>query len=202
MVLPFSPAYTRQGRNVRVSNFFILVGPSGSGKTTCIQKLLQRHPDKLVFPLTHTTRLPRGGESHGRDMYFVSRAEWVAASTANEFIATTEYGGHLYGTKTSDIRTPLEAHKKVVVAFDHFGVECVQAAGLGAITIFLRPQSLDQLRSNLAKRWPEGGHVLEARVDKARTEIAMSHLHVYDYVVESTTIPEMVAALEAIMVLK
>ena len=186
----------RDGR-VPVSNFFLLVGPSGSGKTSVINSLLSRYPEEVAFPLTYTTRQPRGGEVHGRDFFFVSRAEWLAALP--EYVAYTEYNGEMYGTKTSDILDPLSQGKKVLAAFDHHGVEGCKQRNLHPVTIFLKPLSIDQLRSNLLKRWPEGGDEMEARLAKAHFELR--RLGQYDYVVDSDTVAQLVADVERIMCL-
>jgi len=186
-----------KNNRVPVSNFFILVGPSGSGKTSAINGLLHMYPELLSKPLTYTTRNTREGEVHGRDMYFIPRAEWVSLLTDQAFIATTEYQGELYGTKTADILSPLTQGKKVVAAFDHNGVECCTLSGFHPTTIFLMPTSIEALRKHLESRWPQGGPELEARLAKAPAEISLAPL--YDYVVHSISIPQIISDLSVLM---
>lgn len=182
---------------IPIRNFFLLVGPSGVGKTTAINNLLSIYPNVLVFPLTYTTRQPREGETPGRDMHFVSRADWVSLLSENKFIAHTEYQRHYYGTKTSDILEPLSAGKKILAAFDHHGVIGCRQASILPTTIGVEPSSMDQLRSNLLKRWPDGGPEMEKRLRKAEQELAL--FPDYDYVVTSVDIPQLTRDIGRIM---
>ena len=49
----------------------MIVGPSGSGKSTLIKALMEKHPDKFQFSVSHTTRKSRPKEKHGEDYLFV-----------------------------------------------------------------------------------------------------------------------------------
>ena len=56
----------------------ILSSPSGGGKTTIAKELLARRGD-IGYSVSCTTRLPRPGETDGKDYYFLSRGEFEQA---------------------------------------------------------------------------------------------------------------------------
>ncbi|EKQ7381048.1 guanylate kinase, partial [Campylobacter coli] len=60
-----------------MSAFILLVsGPSGAGKSTLLKKLFDEFQEELYFSISSTTRLPREGEQHGVDYYFITHDEF------------------------------------------------------------------------------------------------------------------------------
>ena len=58
-------------------NLYILSAPSGAGKSSLISALLEKNQGtKKMVSISHTTRSPRPGESHGVHYYFVSVEEF------------------------------------------------------------------------------------------------------------------------------
>ena len=53
----------------------VVSGPSGVGKGTLVKTLVKRRAD-VVESVSCTTRTPREGELHGREYYFLSKAEF------------------------------------------------------------------------------------------------------------------------------
>lgn len=194
---PFSPP---ERNRVKVSNFFILLGPSGSGKTETIKSLLTLYPERLTFPLTYTSRPARAGEVDGKDMYFISRDEWNAMWSKGLFLASTQYGGHSYGTTADQIIRPLNEGKKIVCAFDPHGLRDSVEMGFGPISIFLKPESQAQLGAFLARRWPNDPEKINERLALYEQEMQVAQF--CDYVVPSTTIPEMTQRVKDIMCLQ
>lgn len=164
--------YNPRGKrgSVRVSNLFVVAGPSGVGKSTLIHRLLKRYPNRIVHPLTHTTRSIRPGEVDGRDMIFVSHASFTPRLLDNEFLATTEYQGQFYGTLRSDVSDALRDGKKVIVAFDENGVDCLINQGCPAIFVYLAAPGPTELAKWLEIRWPQKGPEYERRLKQAETE--------------------------------
>eukprot|EP00758_Cryptobia_borreli_P012766 Tbor_TRINITY_DN5773_c3_g1::TRINITY_DN5773_c3_g1_i2::g.20526::m.20526/K00942/E2.7.4.8, gmk; guanylate kinase len=56
-------------------NAIVFSGPSGVGKGTIINKLKKEFPNTFAVSVSHTTRLPRKGEVHGKDYYFINLTE-------------------------------------------------------------------------------------------------------------------------------
>ena len=52
----------------------VLSGPSGTGKGTICQALRQESP--IRYSISATTRKPREGEQHGREYFFLEKAEF------------------------------------------------------------------------------------------------------------------------------
>lgn len=89
----------------------VVCGPSGSGKSTLIKRILEEFPDKFGFSISHTTRAPRNGEGDGEHYHFVSRAEFESGLNNGEFVESATYGGNLYGTSKSAVRSVMEGGK-------------------------------------------------------------------------------------------
>lgn len=190
----------QQNNSVKVTNLFVISGPSGVGKTTAVQALLRKYPHDLTSPLTYTTRKPREGEVHGRDMNFVSRPEWYSLLTGNGFAAVNEIYGNLYGTRLEEISQPLASGKRVVLVLDAKGADDIRRSGLHAAYLYLVPKTLEQLRERLLKRWPLGDPIMNTRLALAEEE--MSARFNYDYEVESDDFDTLISDLEELLCLK
>lgn len=176
---------------------YVLSGPSGVGKTSSVNALLAKYPATLAYPLTYTTRAPRAGELHGRDMMFVSRAEWTSRLHQKEFLATNEIYNEFYGTLTKDVRDAIQKGLTVVMVLDAKGARDIRLSGLPACFIYLLPVSMDDVEKHLLKRWPNRGQLFEERLASARREVL--DVWDYDFAIESHTIPQIVTALEGVM---
>jgi len=104
-------------------------------------------------------------------MIFIPKAEFAPLLTAGKFSAHTEYQGEWYGTLAQDIFQPLEQGRKVLVAFDEHGVDCVAQGLLTSVNIYLYPPSLVQLEKWLLKRWPKKGPQFDQRLNQAIGEL-------------------------------
>ena len=80
----------------------VITGPSASGKTaTCL--FLQAHFG-IRKVVTHTTRAMRVGEKDGVDYHFVSKDEFLAMKSKDEFVETVCYNDNFYGTSKKEVR--------------------------------------------------------------------------------------------------
>lgn len=77
----------------------VLCGPSGSGKSSILSKLLEEHPNKFGFSVSHTTRKPRAGEVNGVHYHFTDRDSIQEAIDNGEFLENAVYSGNVYGTR-------------------------------------------------------------------------------------------------------
>ena len=59
-------------------------GPSGVGKGTIVKTLIKRRSD-VVESVSCTTRAPRAGEVHGREYYFLDKADFLKRIEENDF---------------------------------------------------------------------------------------------------------------------
>ena len=176
---------TARGRVIVIS------GPSGAGKSTILKLLLERC-DRLVTSVSATTRKPRPGEVDGRDYHFLSRAEFERRLAAGEFLEHAELfgAGDLYGTLVDEVAPRLMAGKWVVLEIDVEGTRAIVQKYPDAVTIFVRPASLEELERRLRHRGTETEVALERRLQVARSE--MANADHYQYRVINQTVDQAV----------
>ena len=173
----------------------IFSAPSGAGKSTIIGRLLEKFP-RLEFSISCTSRPPRGKEVHGREYYFLSNDEFKARAGAGEFVEWEEvYTGTCYGTLRSEVDRIWE--KGSVIVFDvdvKGGVNLKKTFGASALSVFIMPPSVDELRRRLVGRGTDSAETIEKRVAKAEQEIA--HAPQFDRVIVNDSLEEAVAEAE------
>ncbi len=156
----------------------VLSAPSGGGKTTIARALLRRRPD-LGYSVSCTTRSPRPGEEHGRDYYFLSRAEFLRRREQGEFAESAEVHGNLYGTLKAEIRRVLSLGQHVVMDIDVQGAVQLVRAFPETVTIFVLPPSGDVLLERLRARNTESTPELAARLQSALQELQSVDEYMY-----------------------
>ena len=188
---PFKVYYTdRQGVPVAIdisgkegkekltdnSNFFVL-GPSGSGKSTIVNWLMKEHPElKLAFSISCTSRAPRGTEKNGVEYFFLTPEEFKAKIEADEFLEYEEvYQDRFYGTLKSQVENQLNAGESVMFDVDvKGGVNIKKFYGERALSIFVQPPSVEELRRRLNGRGTDAPEVIEQRLAKASYELTFA----------------------------
>jgi guanylate kinase len=148
----------------------ILSSPSGGGKTT-ISRLLKERRTDVGYSVSCTTRLPRGDEVHGRDYFFVSRAEFIALRERGEFAESAEVHGNQYGTLRSQVDLVLGQERHVIMDIDVQGARQFRAAYPESVLVFLLPPSAEALMQRLTSRKTESGDGFRTRVRAAREEL-------------------------------
>jgi guanylate kinase len=160
---------------------FVLSGPSGVGKSSLIERL-KRDRFPITYAVTATTRPRRHGEEHGVHYYFLAEAEYDLLLTTQQFLEhAVVHNLYRYGIPLQSIRDGLRRGHDVILAPDVQGASTVRWKLPNAITIFLRPESLDELEPRLAKR---GTETPEERIVRLATaEREMQRMSEYDYVI-------------------
>lgn len=151
----------------------VFSAPSGSGKTTIVRHLLNATDLPLSFSISATTREPRPGEIDGKDYYFLSVEAFKKRIAEEAFVEWEEvYEGIFYGTLKSEIERIWNAGKSVVFDIDvEGGISIKRHFEDHALTIFVQPPSINDLRKRLEVRNTEGTEQLETRVSKASKEL-------------------------------
>lgn len=155
----------------------ILCGPSGSGKTTVSHHLLQQVPG-LSFSISATTRARRNGEEHARDYYFLSTEDFVQKIANDEFVEFEEvYAGTFYGTLKSELRRIWDNGHVPLLDIDVVGaLNIKENYAPNALSIFVHPVNLDNIRKRLIKRATESNESFEKRITRAVEELNMSDM--------------------------
>ncbi len=153
----------------------IFSAPSGSGKTTIVQHLLTVFPE-LKFSVSATSRAPRGVEKDGEDYYFLTKEDFKARAERGEFIEWEEvYAGTCYGTLRSEVERLWADGKVVVFDVDVVGgVNIKEIMGDHALSIFVMPPSVEELKKRLEGRGTDTAEAIARRVAKAESEITYS----------------------------
>ena len=149
----------------------IFSAPSGSGKSTIRQYLLKQNLN-LAFSSSATSRAPRGEEQDGVDYYFLTPDEFRKHIAQGDFIEYEEvYTNRFYGTLRQTVEAMLQVGKNVVFDVDVVGgCNIKEMYGNQALSIFIQPPSVDELRRRLTGRATDAPEVIEDRIDKATYE--------------------------------
>ena len=153
----------------------IISAPSGSGKSTIIGRVMQDESLRLAFSVSATTRPRRGQEVHGVDYYYLTLEEFKEKIANDELVEYQEvYEGRYYGTLKSEVERITNMGKNVVLDLDVLGgVNVKQMYGDRAISIFIKPPSVEVLRQRLINRGTDSMEDIQNRVDKAEFEISV-----------------------------
>ena len=167
----------RRGGGRPQSRLIIFSAPSGSGKSTIVNWLMQEHPElKLAFSISCTSRQPRGTERDGVEYFFVSPQEFRKRIDNDEFLEYEEvYEDRFYGTLKTQVDNQLKAGQNVVFDVDvKGGVNIKRFYGDRALSIFIQPPSIDELRRRLESRATDAPQVIEDRLNKAAYELTFA----------------------------
>lgn len=178
---------------------FVLSGPSGVGKSTLIEHL-KTDGFPITYCVTATTRPARTGEEHGKHYYFLSDAEYDALLAADQFLEhAVVHNLYRYGIPLQSIRDGLRRGTDLIMAPDVQGASTVRWKLPNAITIFLRPASLEELLPRLEARGTETEE--ERRIRLATAEREMQRMSEYDYVIinQSGSLERAMSDLKAII---
>ncbi len=154
----------------------VVSGPSGVGKTTVLRRLLASCPLPLRQSVSATTRPPRSGEVDEVDYHFLAQDEFARRREQGEFLECCEVFGQgwWYGTLLSEVTPSLEAGEWVILGIDVHGAQAVMDRFPEAITIFIRPSSLQVLEQRLRGRGTEDERSIQQRLARARRELALA----------------------------
>ena len=155
----------------------IFSAPSGSGKSTIVQWLMKEHPElNMHFSISCTTRAPRGTEQNGVEYFFISPAEFKEKIAQDAFVEYEEvYTDKYYGTLKSQVTEMTENGQNVVFDIDvKGGCNIKRQYGNKALSIFIQPPSIEELRRRLEGRATDAQEVIEQRLSKASYEITFA----------------------------
>ena len=162
----------------------IFSAPSGSGKSTIVNWLMQEHPElKLYFSISCTSRSPRGTEQNGVEYFFLTPEEFKSKIANEEFLEYEEvYQDRFYGTLKAQVERQREAGQNVVFDVDvKGGVNIKRYYGDEALSIFIQPPSVEELRRRLIGRGTDTPEAIEERLAKAEYELTFASQ--FDHVV-------------------
>ena len=148
---------------MKKGKLLIISAPSGSGKSTIVNWLMKEHPElKLTFSISCTSRPPRGTEQNGVEYYFITAEEFREKIARDEFLEYEEvYENRFYGNVVFDVDVK-------------GGVNIKKHYGKRAMSIFIQPPSIEELRRRLEGRGTDVPEVIEQRLAKAEYEMTFA----------------------------
>ncbi len=153
----------------------IFSAPSGSGKSTIINYLLKQDLH-LRFSISATSRSPRGTEKEGVEYYFLTPDEFRSRIAAGDFLEYEEvYPDKFYGTLKSEVERILAEGDNVIFDVDVVGgCNIKKFYGERALSMFIQPPSIEELRHRLNARGTDAPEVIENRIAKAEYELSFA----------------------------
>ena len=161
---------------VRQGKVLVISAPSGCGKSTIISAVREKPGMDLRFSVSATNRDPRPGESDGVNYYFLSDDEFRRRIDAGDFVEYCEvYPGRFYGTLKSEVeRTRDEGHDVILDIDVVGGVNVKELFGDDAMSLFVMPPSVDELRRRLEHRGTDNAERIAERVGRAEYEMGFA----------------------------
>ncbi len=168
----------------------VFSAPSGTGKSTIAHRVMQRI-DNLVFSVSATTRAIREGEKDGVNYFFLTKEGFEETVRNDGFIEYEHFFGNYYGTLVNKTREAVDTGVNMLFDLDVKGaLNLKKHFPRRSLLIFIKPPSLDILRSRLLGRESEDEDALEQRLLRASFE--MSHAKDFDYEVVNDDLDEAV----------
>ena len=154
----------------------IFAAPSGSGKSTIINSIMAdggAEDLNLHFSISATSRAPRGEEKNGVEYFFLTPEEFRQKIANDDFVEYEEvYTDKFYGTLKSQVDKQLASGENVIFDVDVNGAMNIKKLyGKRALSIFIQPPSIEELRDRLEKRATDAPEVIAQRVERAKYEL-------------------------------
>ena len=178
-------------KEILPGKLIIFCAPSGSGKSTLVQWLMAEHPElRLAFSISCTSRPPRGTERDGVEYFFLTPEDFKQKIANGEFLEYEEvYQDRFYGTLKSQVDSQTQRGENVLFDVDvKGGCNITEHYGSRAMSVFIQPPSVDELRRRLLSRGTDSAEAIEERVAKAAYELTFAPR--FDHVVINDNLEE------------
>ena len=158
----------------------VLSSPSGAGKTTLVKKI--SFLNNFVISISHTTRILRSNEVHGKDYFFITKEEFKKLIDNNELLEHAEVFKNFYGSSKQFVFDNLKKGKNVIFDIDCQGTEQIKQKKLNykLITFFILPPSRKVLFDRLSNRDMKNKLIVEERMKQFDKDLL--HWKKYDFV--------------------
>ena len=173
----------------------VVSGPSGVGKGTIVKTLVKRRED-VVESVSCTTREARAGEKHGREYFFISKAEFLERIEKNDFLEYDEHFGNFYGTPVSFVQETLK-EKSVILEIDVVGALNAKKRFPDSVLVMIVPPNIAELEKRLRGRGSETEAEIQNRLERLTYELSQKDK--YDYVIVNDILKNAIARLEEII---
>jgi guanylate kinase len=177
-------------------NLFIVTAPSGAGKSSLVNALLEADSG-IKLSISYTTRAPRPGEENGVHYHFVSVDAFRDMLNRGDFLESAEVYGNYYGTSQPWIEDQIRAGRDLLLEIDWQGAAQVRKLFPDALSLFILPPSLAELRRRLEGRGQDSEEIIARRLAAAQEDISQAYS--FDYLVVNDDFKVALADIQAIV---
>ena len=138
---------------------------------------MKEHPElKLYFSISCTSRAPRGTEQNGVEYFFLTPEEFRTKIQNDEFLEYEEvYADRFYGTLKQQVENQRNKGQNVVFDVDvKGGINIKKYYGDEALSLFIQPPSVEELRRRLEGRATDTPEAIAERLAKAEYEMTFA----------------------------
>ena len=152
---------------------------------------MKEHPElHMAFSISCTSRAPRGTEQNGVEYFFLTPEEFREKIAKDEFLEYEEvYENRFYGTLKEQVERQREMGQNVVFDVDvKGGINIKKYYGDEAMSLFIQPPSVEELRRRLEGRATDTAEAIAERLAKAEYE--MTFAPQFDHIVVNDNLEE------------
>lgn len=179
------------------AKLIIFSAPSGAGKSSLIRKLIELGEKSIELSVSATTRLPREGEVHGKDYFFISDDEFNQMRENDAFLESAIVHGFQYATLRSFVEEKINSGISIILDIDVQGFIQIKNSSIKHTSIFILPPSFDELEKRLHTRGLDSKEVISKRLENALTEVKSAEL--FDYIVLNDEFSKTIEILSSIL---
>lgn len=157
----------------------MLSAPAGTGKTTLVKRLTSELP-YVVQSISYTSRPKRPHEIDGVDYRFITKEQFQEKERSGDFLEHAKVYDDFYGTDRASVERLVQNGSDVFLVIDTQGAQQVLEK-LNAISIFVYPPSLEELKRRLMNRNTETPDKIEERLSWSEKEMVKGknyHYHI------------------------
>lgn len=149
----------------------IIAAPSGAGKSSFVERITREIP-RLRDTVTYTTRPMRPTESEGNPYHFVTPERFKELRDQGFFVEWAVVHNNLYGTPMHQLEDAWARDEVIIMDIDVQGAATFKRKFPDAVSIFILPPSIDELRRRVIARDGASAYDLETRMKNAELEIS------------------------------
>lgn len=173
----------------------IVSSPSGGGKTTVVNAVLSEFKG-VSRVITATTRAPRTGEKDGADYLFWTEKQFESAIKNGQMLEWAKVFNTYYGVPKKSVDSLLKKKIIPILVIDVQGARTVKKLYKNAVSVFIMPPSMAELKRRLLAR-KDNTQGVALRLKTAKAEI--KEVKNFDYTIINDKLEDAINDLTAII---